>query len=159
MECHSEPILRRSAGAPPPSGVDGQDDESGRGSRRTLRDTLRLLIVEDETFVALDVEQTLQGAGYEVVGLASSADEAIQQAAALRPDMILMDIRLLGQRDGVDAAVEIYERFGIRCLFASAHADAETRSRAAAAQPLGFLSKPFTRKALVDAVASHADLL
>jgi two-component system, response regulator PdtaR len=160
MELHFEPIPRHVAPEMSPPGNGGVGlSARGNGSPDRRPDTLRLMIVEDDAFVALDAKEILETAGYEVVGLAKSANEAVDKAGELRPDMILMDIRLLGARDGVDAAIEIHDRFGVRSLFASAHSDAETRDRADAAQPLGFLSKPVTRRALLEAVERSADLL
>jgi DNA-binding NarL/FixJ family response regulator len=141
---------------PPPSNGGQRVSSRGNGSPDHRTNALRLMIVEDDAFVALDAKEILETAGYEVVGLAKSANEAVDKAGQLRPDMILMDIRLLGARDGVDAAIEIHDRFGVRSIFASAHSDAETRDRAEAACPLGFLSKPVTRRALLEAIERSA---
>lgn len=160
MDLDFEPIPRRAAPQMPQPGSGGPDPTSkDNRSADQPPASLRLMIVEDDAFVALDAKEILETAGYDVVGLAKSANEAVEKAGALRPDMILMDIRLLGARDGVDAAIEIHDRFGVRSLFASAHSDAETRDRADAARPLGFLSKPVTRRALLDAVERSAGLI
>ena len=103
----------------------------------------RILIVEDEMFVALDIEAAVIKAGHKVVGFAGSAERAVAMADELRPDLVLMDVRLPGNRDGVDAAIEIRQRFDIPSLIISAYSDAETRQRAAPAGALGFISKPF----------------
>lgn len=103
----------------------------------------RVLIVEDEMFVAMDIEAAVLRAGHKVVGFAGTAERAVELADEMRPDLVLMDIRLLGDRDGVDAAIEIRERFDIPSLIVSAYSDAETRARAAPARPLGFIPKPF----------------
>jgi DNA-binding NarL/FixJ family response regulator len=109
--------------------------------------------VEDEYFVALDIEDALSGVGFTVVGIAATAEEAIRLAGAEMPDMVLMDIRLAGARDGIDAAAEIWGRFGIPSLFATAHSDAGTRVRGnKAASPLGWLTKPYTGSEVVLAV-------
>ena len=86
------------------------------------------------------------------MGIAHSADNAVAMAKAMRPDIILMDIRLVGKRDGIDAAREIYETTGIRCIFATAHGDPETVARAEAAAPLGWLHKPYGRDSLLATV-------
>lgn len=112
----------------------------------------KILIVEDEWLVALDIEATLSRADYEIVAIAGSAEEAIEMVARHNPDLILMDIRLNGPRDGIDAAIEIARRFGVRCLFASANIDAAARERAQAANPVGWLSKPFSAQQLLEAV-------
>lgn len=117
----------------------------------------RVLIVEDNWLVALEMEATLEDAGYVVVAIAVSAEEAVQACMTELPDLVLMDIRLLGPRDGVDAAVEIRERFGIGSIFVSAHDDASIRARAQAAQPLGWIVKPVTSSELIRSVADLRD--
>ncbi len=103
----------------------------------------RILIVEDEMFVAMDIEAAVNKAGHKVVGFAGTAERAVTLADETRPDLVLMDIRLPGDRDGVEAAIEIRQRFDIPSLLISGYADAETRARAEAARPLGFIAKPF----------------
>ena len=112
----------------------------------------RVLVVEDDHIVAMEIEHTLLDAGFVVVGIAVSADEALAMARSERPDLALMDIRLVGLRDGIDAAIDIFTQTGIRCIFATAHSDPSTRRKAQAARPLGWLSKPYTPSALVQAV-------
>lgn len=127
-------------------------DEGAAGSAVRRR---RVLLVEDEYFIASEIEHWLAEAGFEVVATAISADEAISASRAHRPDMVIMDIRLSGGRDGIDSALDIYSQTGIRCLFASAHVDPSTRGRATRANPLGWLSKPYRREELLNAI-SHA---
>ena len=103
----------------------------------------RILIVEDEMFVALDIEAAVIKAGHTVVGFAGTAERAVAMTDELRPDLVLMDIRLPGNRDGVDAAIEIRQRFDIPSLIISAYSDTETRERATPARALGFIPKPF----------------
>lgn len=117
----------------------------------------RVLIVEDNWLVALEMEAALEDAGYAVVAIAVSAEEAIQACMTEVPDLVLMDIRLLGPRDGVDTAVEIRERFGIGSIFVSAHDDASTRARAQVARPLGWIVKPVTSSELIRSVAELRD--
>jgi CheY-like chemotaxis protein len=112
----------------------------------------RILIVEDETFVAIDDQLTLEGAGFETIGVVATAEEAIAVAERERPDLILMDVHLAGPLNGIDAAVEIYERCAIRALFATAHVDGRTKAQADRAQPVGWLTKPFNSDDLVNAV-------
>ncbi len=135
-------VLMRREADPPGRLVRGADDrQGGEGPIRG-----RVLIVEDEFFVAMDAEDSLTAAGFTVIGIAATADAAVALAEAQLPDIVLMDIRLVGPRDGIDAAAEIRERFGIPAVFATAHSDAATRRRAeAAAAPLGWLAKPYTR--------------
>jgi DNA-binding NarL/FixJ family response regulator len=112
----------------------------------------RVLIVEDQYFVAVDCELQLRSVGIECVGLATTAREALEIAEREHPDFALMDIRLASVADGVEAAIVLYERMGIRCIFASAHADAATRRLAERAHPLGWLDKPYTGGQLVATV-------
>jgi CheY-like chemotaxis protein len=110
--------------------------------------SLRVLIVEDEFFISLHTKQLLEELGHVVVGIAVSADQAIHFAERERPDVVLMDIRLNGSRDGIEAADEIRKRLGISSIFVTANTDLQTRQRALASQPLGFLEKPLTEQRL-----------
>jgi len=127
------------AGEPPR----GEDDphEDHQGADLDAR-ALRVLIVEDEFFISLDMQNLLQTLGHTVVGVAVSADQAVQLAQREQPDIALVDVRLIGLRDGIDAAEEMLNRFGVPSLFVTANTDATTRARAQAVQPLGFLEKP-----------------
>jgi CheY-like chemotaxis protein len=113
---------------------------------------LRVLIVEDEAFVRLDLEHALTSAGYVVIGSAVSADDAVSKAEHARPDLVLMDIRLVGDRDGIDAALEIRERFDIPSLFITAFANQRMQERAAPARPVGFFQKPIDPVSLLGAL-------
>ncbi|WP_280177795.1 response regulator [Mesorhizobium sp. NFR06] len=112
------------------------------------------MIVEDDFLIALDIEAGLSAAGFSLVGPATSADEAISVALAIRPALVLMDIRLLGKRDGIDAALELYRDLGIRCIFTTAHGDQDVRLKAEPARPLGWLQKPYSIPTLIQAVRS-----
>jgi two-component system, response regulator PdtaR len=152
--------VRRSVGArtgtryPPPGMVASPDRETASGSGRAAPLVVRprVLVVEDDAIIAFDIEDTLSQLGFEVVGTAMSAEEAVNLAEALRPDCLTMDIRIRGPRDGVSAAIEIYERFGIRSVFVSAFAGSAEAERAAAARPLGWVGKPISREALRSAL-------
>lgn len=124
--------------------------DTGKGSGAAFG--ARVLVVEDDHLVSIDIEHTLTEAGFMVVGIAASAAQALTLARAEQPALALMDIRLLGQRDGIDAAIDIFNETGIRCIFATAHSDAATRARAQAARPLGWISKPYAPGALVQTV-------
>ena len=113
----------------------------------------RVLIVEDDVPLSAVVEDTLTYEGYAVVGTARSAEEAISMALDHGPDLVLMDVRLLDNSDGIAAAGEILERTGIRCLMATGQTDARTKARAALVQPLGWLPKPYGNEEMVQAVA------
>ncbi len=112
----------------------------------------RILVVEDDYFVAMDLESGLREAGMQVLGPVPTADEAVAIAEAERPILAVMDIRLAGERDGIDAALDLYREFGIRCIFASAHVEPPYRQRAAPAEPLGWVQKPYSIDTIVAAV-------
>ena len=114
----------------------------------------RILIVEDDYFVAIDLEHRLQEAGFAVVGVATCFEEACELAASQKPVLALMDIRIAGARDGVETAIELQKLFRIPSIFATAHSDAVTRKRAEAARPAGWLQKPYSSSALLYAVRS-----
>src|SRR5204863_4512737 len=114
----------------------------------------RILIVEDNYFVAHQCETALREAGYEVVDVVETAEQALEIAMRRRPELVLMDIYLPGKRDGIDAAIEIFQRLGIRSVFASALADAAVKARAESAKPLAWLAKPFNDRKLVTTVES-----
>jgi CheY-like chemotaxis protein len=116
------------------------------GQRFGVKDmaTARILIVEDERLVAMDLQRRLTRLGHTVVSLAASGMEAIQKALALHPDVVLMDIRLQGDMDGVEAAQQIHTSAAIPVIFMTAYVDADTRQRVGAASPWGCLYKPFS---------------
>jgi DNA-binding response OmpR family regulator len=111
-------------------------------------ETERILIVEDDVLIASQMEAALADDGFEVAGIASTGKEALQLAEAQSPTLVVMDIRLAGDRDGIDTALELFRLHGIRCIFASAHSDDGTRRRAAPAAPLGWLQKPYMMASL-----------
>ena len=108
----------------------------------------RILIVEDEEIVAADISEYLQQMGYLAVGQAASGEQAIGLAGELRPDLVLMDIRLEGKMDGVVAAKEIRQRFHIPSVFLSAYSEEATIQRAKLAEPFGYILKPFEGREL-----------
>lgn len=107
-----------------------------------------ILIVEDETLVAKDIRRFLQGLGYEVVGIAGSGDEAIRLALDARPDLVLMDIRLKGDMDGITAAKRIRESFDVPIVFLTAQWDKQTRERAKGTGAYGYVLKPWVEREL-----------
>jgi PAS domain S-box-containing protein/diguanylate cyclase (GGDEF)-like protein len=111
-------------------------------------DKVRMLVVEDERIVSMDLQGRLRSMGYEVVGAAVSGEEAIEKAGVLRPDMILMDIMLDGQLDGIQAAEIIRSRYGIPVIYLTAYADTATLERAKITEPFGYILKPFEEREL-----------
>ncbi len=110
--------------------------------------TATILIVEDESIVAQDIQMTLEELGYQVVAIADSGELAIQVAINLQPNLILMDIRLLGEMDGIEAAFFITEQVNIPIVYLTAHGDEETLARAKLTTPFGYLIKPFSEREL-----------
>jgi len=102
-----------------------------------------ILIVEDESIVAKDIQHSLKKLGYTVVGICSSGEDAIDSASELRPDLVLMDIMLKGDMSGIEAAGMIRERFNIPVIYLTAYADESTLSKAKVSEPYGYIIKPF----------------
>jgi len=108
----------------------------------------RIMIVEDETIVALDIRQSLERGNYEVIGIYSSAEEALEVFRKTRADLALMDIRLQGKMDGVEAADILRRRYDIPVILLTAYADEETIERAKLTEPFGYIIKPFEERDL-----------
>ncbi len=106
----------------------------------------RVLIVEDEGLIAHDISSRLQALGHHVVGMASTAREAIELASSA--EIVLMDIHIDGPRDGIEAAAEIRERFRIPVVFLTAYADRATLDRAKIAEPFAYIVKPLSHATL-----------
>ncbi|MBI5304955.1 MAG: diguanylate cyclase [Chloroflexi bacterium] len=109
---------------------------------------IRILVVEDENIVAKDLQTRLQRLGYAVPAIVATGEDAIQRAAELHPDLILMDIVLKGEMDGIQAAAEIFARFGTPVIFLTAYGDEDYVQRARDLQPLGYILKPFKEREL-----------
>jgi len=112
----------------------------------------QILVVEDESIVARDIERNLHVLGYEVPAIAASGEDAIDKAVAIHPDLVLMDIRLRGRIDGVNAAQEIGGRLAIPVVYLTSYADDETLRRAKMTEPFGYIVKPFDKKDLHAAI-------
>jgi PAS domain S-box-containing protein len=112
----------------------------------------RILVLEDDRVVARDIQQQLQRIGHEVLGMAVRGEDAVALALQTQPDLVLMDIRLEGEIDGVEAANQIRERCQSPVVFLTAYSDDETVRRASQAEPFGFLLKPFEDSQLRTAV-------
>ena len=103
----------------------------------------RLMVVDDEAVIAMQLEDHLQSMKYDVVGTASSAEESVSMARKLCPDLILMDIVMEGKLDGIDAARMIKEEMDIPIIFLTAYADDKVVNRAMQPEPFGYIVKPF----------------
>ncbi|MBN1432661.1 MAG: response regulator [Methanomicrobiaceae archaeon] len=108
----------------------------------------KILIVEDSALVALEISETLKSLGYNVVGEAASGAEAIEMARDLKPDLVLMDIILKGDMDGIEAADRIYSSYDIPVIYLTAHSDEATLERALKTNAFGYLIKPFNDREL-----------
>jgi DNA-binding response OmpR family regulator len=110
-----------------------------------------ILIVEDESIVAMEIESYLSSLDYNIVAICSDADDAYEKAISNDVDLILMDIYLIDS-DGIDATIKIKEKHDIPIVFLTAHMDEETIERAIATNPIAYLSKPFNRRDLYAAI-------
>ena len=102
-----------------------------------------ILIVEDESIVAKDIQNSLKKLGYSVMGTTASGEEAIKLVEESQPDVVLMDIMLKGAMSGIDAAAKIKDMFDIPVIFLTAYADENTLNKAKVTQPHGYIIKPF----------------
>ncbi|MCF8256816.1 MAG: LytTR family transcriptional regulator DNA-binding domain-containing protein [Flavobacteriales bacterium] len=112
----------------------------------------RILIVEDEPILADDIEGILIESGYEVVGLASNGRQAMDMVRDLMPNLVMMDISLEGDMDGIMLAEYINSTFGIPFIFLTSHADKLTIDRVKRTRPAGFIVKPFTERSIISNV-------
>src|SRR6185295_4388763 len=122
----------------------------------------RIMIVEDERITAEDIHDILAHLGYAVTAVVSSGEDAIREAGRTKPDLVMMDIRIQGEMDGIETARQIREQFDIPVIYLTAHADRETLDRAKLAEPLGYLIKPFQEPELLASIEmalhkQHAD--
>lgn len=102
-----------------------------------------VLVVEDESIVSKDIQQSLKKLGYNVVGAAATGENAVALALETRPDIILMDIMLKGEMNGIEAATRIRSEANIPVIFLTAYADESTLGKAKVTQPYGYIIKPF----------------
>ncbi len=108
----------------------------------------KILVVEDERIVALDIKSSLENLGYAVPAIASSGEAALKKVAETQPDLVLMDINLKGDMDGVETAEKVRANFNIPVIYLTAYADNNTLQRAKVTEPFGYILKPFEEKEL-----------
>jgi diguanylate cyclase (GGDEF)-like protein/PAS domain S-box-containing protein len=113
---------------------------------------IQILVVEDEIVVAEDIKDILEEFGYGVLNIVDSAEKAIIEVAKIQPHLVLMDIRLKGKMDGVQAAAEIWHNYQIPIVYLTANSDLSTLQRAKITEPFGYITKPFKEKDLQTAV-------
>jgi DNA-binding response OmpR family regulator len=118
---------------------------------------VRLLIVEDDYLVGSQMAYALEDAGFTVAAIVTSAEDAIGFARSEAVSLAIMDVRLAGDRDGVDCALELFRDYGVRCIFATAHGDADVKARAQPAKPLGWIQKPYSMTSLIADVRMALD--
>ncbi|MBT4287437.1 MAG: PAS domain-containing protein [Bacteroidetes bacterium] len=109
---------------------------------------VRILIVEDEAIIAMELESQLQSLGYEVTSIVDTGEKAIEKAEADKPDLILMDIRIKGEMDGIDTAEVIRNKFNIPVIFSTAYLDQKRIERAKITMPFGYVLKPIQERDL-----------
>ncbi|HEY4800840.1 MAG TPA: LytTR family transcriptional regulator DNA-binding domain-containing protein [Bacteroidia bacterium] len=102
-----------------------------------------ILVVEDESIVAKDIQQSLKKLGYEVLGVCSTGEDAMKKAEMTKPNLVLMDIMLKGDLSGIDAAEYIRQKLNIPVIFLTAYADSSTLAKAKVTEPYGYIIKPF----------------
>ena len=108
----------------------------------------KIFIVEDESIVSLEIQSRVKHLGYSVSGTAAYGDEAIRKVIDLKPDLILMDIRIKGELDGIETAAEIKKIYEVPIIFLTAYADPVTIQRAKITDPFGYIIKPFEEREL-----------
>ena len=113
---------------------------------------VKVLIVEDEGVLAMNMRMALSSEGYSVTGIASSGRKAIELVEKNLPDVILMDIKLRGEMDGVETAAIILKKLNKRVIYITAHIDDDTTARASATNPLCILEKPVDDYQYIDAI-------
>jgi diguanylate cyclase (GGDEF)-like protein len=108
----------------------------------------RLLIVEDQPAAARELSGALELLGYVVIGTATSSEEAVRQTAQLQPDLVLMDISLDGECDGIETAAILQSRFQVPVVYVTANVDPHVLERALHTDPHGYLAKPYNHRTL-----------
>jgi len=112
----------------------------------------QIIIVEDERLVAQDIAQLLRDEGYTVSAIASDGKTAIQKIIEFLPDLVLLDIRIKGEIDGIEVAEHIQSFYAIPVIYLTAFSDVETLKRAQATNPMGYVLKPFRREQLLSSI-------
>jgi two-component system, response regulator PdtaR len=111
-----------------------------------------IMLVEDEIIVAADVKNRLESMGYAVLGIIDTGEEAVEKAGELKPNLILMDIVLKGEMDGIEAAQNIRVTYDIPIIYLTAYSDEKTLERAKVTEPFGYVLKPFEDREIQSAI-------
>ena len=112
----------------------------------------KILIVEDEAVVSLDITRRLEKMDYEVIGRVASGEEALELVQTNPPNLVLMDINLQGEIDGIDTATQLYQNHNIPVIYLTAYAGNSTLERAKESKPYGYILKPFKERELHAAI-------
>ena len=115
----------------------------------------KVLIVDDDPYGAVNMQQLLTLVDFDVVGVAAAVNDALCLAENTHPDLAIFDVRLAGRRDGIEGAAILRDRLGLPVVFVTAYGDPDTRRRAAAVEPVAYLDKPVLPRHLIRAV-EHA---
>ena len=113
-----------------------------------IREKARILVVEDEFVVALDIQTRLIRMGYQVIGRCATGEDAVLLALETKPDLLLMDIMLAGRLNGIGAAQQIRSKFDVPVIFLTAYSDDATLRLSKLAEPFGYIVKPFDERTL-----------
>ena len=120
---------------------------------------IKILIVEDDMIIAADISMQLTKLGYEITGILPRGEDALDAIDQTKPDIVLMDVNLKGEMDGVETARQIYQRYQIPLIYLTANADQATFDRAKDTRPEAFISKPFKKIDLTNAIELVASRL
>lgn len=140
----SQILVNHGAGSRPAENKTGTETDSSK--------KLNILVVEDERIVARDLQVRLTSLGYQISGIAGSKAEALRSARQNRPDLALMDIRLNGVPEGIEAARELRADFNLPVIYLTGHSDTATLAKARITEPFGYILKPFENRELVAAI-------
>ena len=108
----------------------------------------KILIVEDETITAEDIKEKLKSVGYKITGIASSYDKVLESIDSNMPDLVLMDIKIKGDKNGIETANYVRRHYDIPIIFLTAFSDKELIEKAKNTEPYGYIIKPFTQEGL-----------
>lgn len=112
----------------------------------------KILVVEDDSLVAMDIKQSLRFLGYRVVSPVSTGEAALESVEKNHPNLVMMDVKLAGQMDGISAAEKIHAYYDIPVIYLSAYSDSKTLRRAKDTNPFGYIVKPFNKNDLNTAI-------
>jgi CheY-like chemotaxis protein len=112
----------------------------------------KVIVVEDEIIILRDIIQKLKSIGYEVPAGVSSGEEALEKVQEIKPDIVIMDIQIEGDMDGIEVANEIMNKYGIPVIYLTSYSDSKTFNRAIGTEPDNYLVKPFDETELKTAI-------